>query len=205
MGFTTLLDILGSIIIGGILMLIAWRLSEAATEKTYNNSGELSMQQNLATVAQIIEHDFRKIGFCDNYNKIPDPSKAITYADTSSLKFLTDIDSDGNVDSIFYYLGPTSELLSTPNPRDRILYRIVNNEAPMGSNLGVTRFFMVYYDALNDSIPTPITTPGIISSIEINVTVEQVAAYVDSLGGYNELPSAFWRQIRLVARNLKNR
>ena len=205
MGFTTLLDILGSIIIGGILMLIAWRLSEAATEKTYNNSGELSMQQNLATVAQIIEHDFRKIGFCDNYNKIPDPSKAITYADTSSLKFLTDIDSDGNVDSIFYYLGPTSELLSTPNPRDRILYRIINNEAPMGSNLGVTRFFMVYYDALNDSIPTPITTPGIISSIEINVTVEQVAAYVDSLGGYNELPSAFWRQIRLVARNLKNR
>jgi hypothetical protein len=205
MGFTTLLDILGSIIIGGILMLIAWRLSEAATEKTYNNSGELSMQQNLATVAQIIEHDFRKIGFCDNYNKIPDPSKAITYADTSSLKFLTDIDSDGDVDSIFYYLGPTSELLSTPNPRDRILYRIVNNEAPMGSNLGVTRFFMVYYDALNDSIPTPITTPGIISSIEINVTVEQVAAYVDSLGGYNELPSAFWRQIRLVARNLKNR
>ncbi|MBT8378557.1 MAG: hypothetical protein KJN64_04960, partial [Ignavibacteria bacterium] len=195
MGYTTLLDILGSIIVGGILMMIAWRLSEAATEKTYNTSGELSMQQNLATVAQIIEHDFRKIGYCDNHNKIPDPSKAITFADTSSLKFLTDVDSDGTVDSIFYYLGPTSELLSTPNPRDRILYRVVNNEAPIGSNLGVTRFFMVYYDALNDSIPTPITTPGIISSVEINVTVEQVAAYVDSLGGYSELPSAFWRQI----------
>ena len=61
MGFTTILDILGSIIIGGILMIIAWRLSEAATERTFNNSGELSMQQNLATIAQIIENDFRKI------------------------------------------------------------------------------------------------------------------------------------------------
>ena len=61
MGFTTILDILASIIIGGILMMITWRLSDAATEKTYNNSGELSLQQNLATVAQILENDFRKI------------------------------------------------------------------------------------------------------------------------------------------------
>jgi len=36
MGFTTLLDIIGSMIIGGILMSIAWRLSDASTEKTYN-------------------------------------------------------------------------------------------------------------------------------------------------------------------------
>ena len=205
MGFTTILDILGSIIIGGLLMIIAWRLSDAATERTFNNSGELSMQQNLSTIANIIETDFRKIGYCDNYNKIPDPTKAITFADTSSLKFLTDVDSDGNVDSISYYLGPTTELLSTPNPRDRILYRIVNNEAPMSSNLGVTRFYMVYYDALSDTIPPPITTPGIISSIEINLTVEKVASYVDSIAAYDTIPGAFWRQVRLVARNLRNR
>ena len=199
MGFSTILDILGSIIIGGILMTVAWRLSDAATERTYNNSGELSLQQNLATIAQIIEYDFRKIGYCADWNKLPDPTKAILSADTSSLKYLTDIDSDGNLDSISYFLGPTNELLSTPNPRDRILYRVENDEKPAGSNLGVTDFHMTYYDALGDTIFLPITQTGEISSIEINVTVENVAAYDTAYS------SAFWRQIRLVARNLRNR
>ena len=199
MGFTTLLDILGSIIIGGILMTIAWRLSDAATEKTYNNSGELALQQNLATVAQIIEWDFRKIGYCADWNKLPDPTKAILYADTSSIKFLTDIDADGTLDSIYYYLGPTSELSETENPRDRVLYRVVDKETPVKSNLGVTRFYLVYFDALGDSVHLPVSNYGIIASIEINVVVENVAAYDQKYS------SAYWRQIRMVARNLKNR
>lgn len=199
MGFSTLLDILGSMIIGGILLTITWRLSEAATAKTYNNSGELALQENLATVAQIIENDFRRIGYCSDWNKFPDPSKAVLFADASSIKYLTDINFDTNMDSIRYYLGPTSELLSTPNPRDRVLYRIVNNETPVASNLGVTQFRLVYFDALGDSITPPITTPGLIASVEINLAVESVAAYDTAYS------SAFWRQIRLVARNLKNR
>ena len=186
-------------IIGGILLSITLRLNGAATEKTYNNGAELSLQENMATVAEMLETDFRKIGFCSDWNKFPDPSKAIVYADESSIKYLTDLDSDTNMDSIRYYLGPTSELLSTPNPRDRMLYRVANNEAPLTSNLGVTQFRLVYFDALGDTIAPPITTPGLINSIEINLAVESVAAY-DTL-----YSSAFWRQIRLVARNLRNR
>lgn len=199
MGYSTILDIVGSMIIGGILMMTAWRLSGAATEKTYNNSGELALQQNLVTVAQIVEYDFRKIGYCANPNNLPDATKSIPYADSSSIRFYTDVDSDGDIDSISYYLGPTSECASTPNPRDRILYRVVNNETPMPSNLGVTQFRMTYYDVLDDSIPSPVTTLGLISSVEINITVENVAAY-DTL-----YSSAFWRQIRLASRNVNTR
>lgn len=199
MGYSTLLDILGSIIIGGIFMTIVFRLNDAATEKTFSNSGELSLQQNISTVAQIIEHDFRKIGYCTDWNKLPDPSKAILLADTSRLKFLTDIEPDGNLDSIYYYLGPTSELTATPNPRDRILYRVENAEIPVQSNLGVTQFYMVYYDALGDTIYLPIPDYGLISSIEINVSCENVAAYDTSYS------RAYWRQMRMVSRNLINR
>ena len=154
MGFSTLLDIIGSMIIGGILLNITLRLNDAATEKTYNNGAELSLQENMAVVAQMLETDFRKIGFCADWNKFPDPSKAIVYADESSIKYLTDLDSDTNMDSIRYFLGPTSELLSTPNPRDRMLYRVANNEAPLTSNLGVTQFRLVYFDALGDTMTT---------------------------------------------------
>jgi hypothetical protein len=76
---------------------------------------------------------------------------------------------------------------------------VVNTEAPIKSNLGVTQFRLVYFDALGDTLPPPITSPGLITSVEINLTVESVAAYDTAYS------SAFWRQIRLVARNLKNR
>lgn len=33
MGFSTLLDIMGSVIIGGVMMTIAYRLSDTMTEK----------------------------------------------------------------------------------------------------------------------------------------------------------------------------
>jgi hypothetical protein len=199
MGFSTLLDVIASMIIGGMLLSIVFRVSDSATEKLYNNSGELSLQQNLSTVAKMIEYDFKKIGYCSDWTQIPIPSRSILVADTSKLKFLTDVDKDGSLDSIFYYLGLASELLQTENPRDRILYRVVNAEQPIASNLGVTDFHMTYFDALGDTIPFPITVPGEIASIEVNISVENVAAYDTAYS------SAFWRQIRLVARNLKKR
>ncbi len=204
MGFSDIIDLAGSILIGGLIMLILFRMNDAAAENVYNNGGELSLQQNLAVSAKVLEDDFRKIGFCDDWKKIPDPSKSILLADSNRIKFLTDLEKngsrpDGNVDTIYYYLGPTSELSQTPNPRDRFLYRVVNSETPQGVNLGITQFKLVYFDALGDTINFPITTPSEAYTIEINLTVENTA-------GYNEkYSSAFWRQIRLVARNLRNR
>lgn len=204
MGFSDIIDLAGSMLIGGLIMLILFRMNDAAVENVYNNGGELSLQQNLAVTAKVLEDDFRKIGFCADWKKIPDPSKSILLADSNKIKFITDVDKngsgpDGFVDTLFYALGPTSELAQTPNPRDRFLYRILNSETPKGINLGVTQFKLVYFDALGDTINFPITVPSEVYTIEINLTVENVS-------GYNEkYSSAFWRQIRLVARNLRNR
>ena len=85
MGFSTLIDIFGSTIIGSILFLILLRLNDASVENTYMNGGELIVQQNLVEAVQLIEYDFRKIGYCADWTKIPDPSKAIISADSSSI------------------------------------------------------------------------------------------------------------------------
>ena len=204
MGFSDVLDLVGSILIGGLIMLILFRMNSSAVENVYNNGGELSLQQNLSVTAKVLEDDFRKIGFCADWGKIPDPSKSILLADSNRIRFLTDIDKDGsgpdgNVDTLLYALGPTSELTATPNPRDRFLYRIINSETPKGINLGVTQFKLIYFDALGDTIYYPVAVPSEVYTIEINLTVENTS-------GYNEqYSSAFWRQIRLVARNLRNR
>jgi hypothetical protein len=61
---------------------------------------------------------------------------------------------------------------------------------------------MTYFNALGDTIAFPITVPGEIYTMQINVTVENTAAYGNN---YSADRSAFWRQIRLAARNLRNR
>ena len=199
MGTSVILDILGSTIIGGILLMNLFQINGTAVENTYTGTGELIAQTNLSTIVQVLEHDFRRIGYCADWEKIPIPTQAVLFADSCGIKYLTDVDSDGNVDSMYYYLGPTSELLSTPNPRDRFLYRVVNNEAPVGINLGVTQFNLIYFDVLGNLINFPIAVPGEIYTMQIDLTVEDVSAYNE------QYSSAFWRQIRLVAKNLRNR
>lgn len=199
MGTNVILDIMGSMIIGGILMITLFRLSDRATESTYNKSGDLTIQQNIATVVRVLEFDFRKIGYCADWTKIPNPAKSIVFADFDKIKFLTDVDKNGTVDTMFYYIGPASELIYTANPRDKFLYRVINNEKPVKVNLGVTQFSLVYYNVNKNIIPTPVATPGEIYTIQISVAVENIEAYDQK---YSQV---FWRQIRLVARNLKNR
>ena len=199
MGISVILDILGSTIVGGILMLSLFRINDTAVENAYTGNGELMAQTSLATIVQILEYDFRKIGYCADWNKIPNPSQAIISADSTQIKFLTDVDFDGNVDSIKYYLGPTSELTNSPNPRDRYLYRVVNTEAPVGVNLGVTQFRLNFFNVIGNKLNFPISQPGEIYTMQIDITVEDVDAY------NKQYSTAFWRQIRLAARNLRNR
>lgn len=208
MGFSTILDILGSTLIGGMLLLILFRINDAAVENNYMYGGELVVQQNLVAIVELLEFDFRKIGYCEDWEKLSNPLTYIISADSNSIKFRTDVDSDGIVDSMTYYTGPTSELTSTPNPRDRFLYRVVNDETPVGTNLGVTQFNLVYYDALGNKLTSPVASPDLIQMIEINIRVEDVYGYdTENIEKADQdmYASAFWRQIRLAARNLKNR
>lgn len=206
MGFSTIIDILGSIVVGGFLLLLLARIDDQSVKNIYNNSEELILQQNLATLSSIIENDFRRIGYCKNYNLIPKTDFIVSATD-SSISFKTDVYDQGVVDILKYYIGPASELASSPNPRDRFLYRVVNNDTPVGVNLGVTQFRLVYFDVYGDTLHFPITDRSLISSMEINLGVENVVGYGDASlnGGDDMYSSAFWRQIRLAAMNLQKR
>ena len=119
-------------------------------------------------------------------------------------------------------MGPASELTGTPNPNDRMLYRVVNG-VPTGVNLGITYFRIRYF---RDSLTTPGSTtlveiphtdlpkiyskgtPTGITAMQIDIKVENTSSYGEE---YNQVTKkyetsyrhAFWRQIRLSSRNLK--
>ncbi len=213
MGFSSLIDIIGSTIIGAMLLMILWRMNDAAVENTYTFGSDLVVQQNLVATVELLEHDFRKIGYCKDWAQIPDPSAAILEADSNSIKFLTDVatvdsaEGDGDVDTLEYYLGDISELAHTGNPRDRMLYRKVNDGNPTRANLGITRFHLSYFDALGDTLDTyPIPNPSQIYTLQIDVVIENsypLSSFLDPDSSIYNV--AFWRQIRMAARNLRNR
>jgi hypothetical protein len=214
MGSQAILDVIGSFVLFGWLLLSTIRVGTANSENMQSYGGELLVQENLVEITKLLEYDFRKIGYCMEPNNIPDPTRAILLADTSRLKFLTDVDltgtgPDGVVDSIYYYLGPTSELASTTNPRDRMLYRVVNAAAPKGANLGVTSFKLRYFDGQGVAIGTPVTGANLqkIQTIQISLIVENtVAAEIVETAPVNQrYSSAFWQQMRLSSRNYRNR
>jgi hypothetical protein len=200
MGYASVIDIIGSIIIGGMMLGIIIKLNASASANVYLNSGEVVCQQNLVVQAQTLETDFRRIGYCSSYLNLQDPTKVILMADTASIKFIADIQNSGLMDTIYYYLGPATQLNSTVNPRDKILYRVINGVVPIGSDAGITRFYLVYFDYNGDTIATPVASSSLrlITDIELNMTIENTS--IDSSQIYS-----YWRQERLAVSNTKNR
>lgn len=213
MGAQVLLDIVGSVIIGGLLLMTLQRFNNENVANNYKYAGELVVQKNLVEIVKLIEYDFRKIGYSADYAHMPDRAKSILRADTSTIWFLTDLPTDttssygdGVLDTVKYSLGATSELTSTPNPNDRKLYRQVNNSARTTANLGLTQFKLTYFDA-NDTKMTGMsaTMPALgygIKEIMIDVAVENSSAYDNDYSYQNR---ALWRQIRLSLRNYVTR
>jgi len=199
MGTNVILDIVGSILIAGILLLSIFRLQNSSTESVYRGTGNLVAQTNLAQVVQLLETDFKRIGYCADWMEIPVPTEAILYADSLSIKYLTDMDQNGVLDTMHYYYDPTTDIPETPNPRDRFLYRVEQGETPVKVNMGVTQFKMEFFNALGNKLSFPITDPREIFSMQIDITVEDVSAYDE------KYQTIFWRQIRMAARNLFNR
>ena len=213
MGTSTIFDIVTSTVIGGMLLLMALRLNAQAIETNAIYQDNLNLQVGLVALVDIVEFDFRKIGYCKDFTKINPPNTAIVSADSTSIKFLTDIPSnpndigDGVVDTVYYCLG--SLAVNPNNPRERQLFRVVNGQASTGWNLGVTRFALKYFDALGDTIPFPVTNPKLIYTLEVNLSLESPAPltkiqYRDSTSAQEDF-KVFWKQIRLASRNLRNR
>ena len=196
MGYTTILDIVGATIIGGILLLNLLKLNENVYAVDNATGHDVNLQVEVVNIANIVDSDFNKIGYCANPMNMNDLPK-VTLADTSSIKIVFDVDKDGDYDTVYYYVSPTSTLSNTPNPRDRMLYRKVNNDIPYIVSNNITEFKFQYLGALYDSLSTPLVSPGLATFIKISFRVEDPFAFDEK---YTE---AFWRRLTVTSKNLK--
>jgi len=201
MGTQVLLDIMAAMMIGGTLLLTLNQVNFNTISSFFYFNNDFVLQNQLLDVIQIVENDFKRIAYSSDPAAIPDPGECILYADSVLLRYLGDVDNDGTVDQIEYTLGPVSELASTKNPKDRILYRKVNSDNKLMICSNVTSFELEYFNYAKEQLPVPMTVAdaGEISTIQISIEVQSPDAFEQD---YNQ---AYWRQLRLAIKNLNNR
>jgi len=138
------LDLVGSMVIGGIIILMVINLNMsvniAATQNLYSNV----TQRQVVSSGEVIEYDIYKIGYRVN-------GDVISKADSNEISFLADINNDGVNDQIRYYLADTSSLSGTYNPDDKILWRDLNNATSLTPFI-ITELNFSYYDSLGQTI-----------------------------------------------------
>lgn len=192
----SLIDIIGSSVIGGLLLLILFNVLNTTNEYFITHGDDLIVQQNLTSLAINLENDLKKMGYA-----VPENELSIITADSTDLIFRGDIDRDFVPDTVEYYLGPTSDLTTTPNPDDRFIYRKVNDLPVNGEKVGVVSKFKFEY--LNQD-GVEVSNPNTIKMIRITLKVENSGVYGnDPNPQKNKYRTAIWQQTRLVSRNLR--
>ena len=165
----TMLDIWGSFVIGGMVLVAVITLNIGMAESGGRMTQELLVQENTIDLVRRLEYDLYKIRY-----GVPSDT-GIVAADSASIKFLADIDGDGDVDNVWYYVGSPNQLLSTPNPDDRPLYRIVNGQTVKATSDGIVAFRFSYYNALGKAT----AVVDSIRAIKVSLDVESPYPYTD--------------------------
>jgi len=201
---STIIDLVGSIIFGGALLLIVINANEMASENQSVYNGDMLVQEMLVQTAHLVEGEFRNMGV-----GIPEGTRTILAADTSDVTFLYDADRNGVVDTVRYVAGLRSEMTSSPNALDRPLYRRLNHESLQTVGV-VTVFRLKYLRRSGEEIAPPVALADLseIFSIEITMEVQNPFTVLRSAGtqaGQREelYSSSLWQQTRLASQNFR--
>jgi len=207
MGTTTLLDIVGSTMTFGLLLLIVLRLNTSASESNFGYNSNYLLQRNMVALTVMLEDDLKHVGA-----GVYDIYGGIQLADTSHLIFREKFAGQALPSTVEWQMqttGPTN----VQNKRIRYLDRNVTTNGVTTTsrmNLGVTQFALQYWrvDVANTLIPIPSggfssPTTGNIGPISVTIQLESPyrppAEYLSKKDTSEYL--MVWRQIRSVSRN----
>ncbi|MDZ7261548.1 MAG: hypothetical protein ONB05_05520 [candidate division KSB1 bacterium] len=162
------LHLIASIVIGALLLLAILNLNSTMSARSYEYTLDNLVRETTASIAEILCRDFRRIGA-----GLPNPATSIISCTSNSIQFLADLDADGTPEQVSYTLSDSTAPSNTPNPRDRYLYRQINNGPQVEIGAGIIDFRLDYYTRQGTPNPTDFTA---IRCIEIQLTVESTMA-----------------------------
>lgn len=185
----SIIDLLGSSFIGGMVFLMIFKLNLYTHSAAMTSDSELKLQQNAKTLAEILNYDLRKVGYkCD--------STAMAVADSNRIKFYSDIDRDGDIDNLEFCVSNPGAVPSTQNPNDIVLYRIFNGDTLGGPSLGLTKIKFTYLNQFNQHT----TVLDSIKYIRTELWV-QGENQLENIFGQMEYQNTYW-EMTINPRNL---
>lgn len=190
-----MLDLIGSIVIGGLVMLLMVSFGtnlSATTDAQVFNQG---VQENVRSLTDVLEFDLRKLGY-----NVPLDNMFRNLND-STISFYGDIDNSGGYDSVQYYFRTISPK-HAHNPSVGTLYRAVNMRPPQAIQLGVTRFKVDWFDKDGKSRPTQLQD---VRTLSVALTVESDSPYdsVKTGGSWKRLYSGVTWERSIRPKNLR--
>ncbi len=150
---SNMLDIVGSVVLFGMLMLTIGRVQTNLNTAMYANSFTQITQHNAVALARQLEFDVTKVGY-------KAPTQKIMIADSTHLKFRADFLNSGTVSEIEYWVGDTADARVTPNPLDFPLYRKDSN-GTIEQLWGMTHFNIRYYNMNYQKLATPVAADSL--------------------------------------------
>lgn len=173
-------DIIGALIIRGTMVVIIVSLTLSLHGTLNERTVQARLKQNLAMTTDIVKTDFAMIGFRVT------SGNPMLLASATDLRFCADVDDNGAMDTVYYYLGPVSELASTENPNDRIFYRRVNQQTMREVGRGITSLAIV----MRDSLARVTASYAAVRSVQIQL-IAQAGTPVER-GYVKRYPTSSW-------------
>ena len=189
------LDLIGSFIIAAFAILLGLRMNVTISEHLLSSVTILNVQEGLENAVEILETDFRKIGY-----GVTDPRTAIEISQPTHIRFQADIDRDGTIDHVdlrlVSYVNDYGETLGA-------LVRQINSESPNVIATEVMDFSLRYLTQGGTAADTAVKSQ--IWIIESTLRIKSPYKVADQVMGSDRMTEVqgFWRQTRLASRNLK--
>lgn len=189
-----MIDIIGSTIIRGAIILVILNLNVSLNNALSEKTARAAVKQKTVVPAQIITDDIRLAGFG------PTTSKVFAIAKSDEAQFSADLDGDSAAETVHYYLGPPPA-----GSTHRALYRAVssiNGGTPFELARDVDSLIFIYYKVDGTSAGTGLNIDNI-KSIYVKLVIESNAMVSEGIGAGNtpQYVKAYWER-HLFPQNL---
>lgn len=166
---STMLDIIGSMVIRGAIVLMTLYLSVGLQSAYTYKSVLYTVKQKTVVPAEVLTDDIRLAGYGPTGTK-----KTFDIAASQEIEFAADIYNNGFADQIHYYLGSAYS-----GSAHRSLYRVINGGAPSELARDVDSLCFTYYDVYGNTLSG--TNVSGIKSVKVSLVMESNAQVGDEI------------------------
>ncbi len=158
----------------GVVLVMSMNLNIFTMEKNTQNILRTANQEKITGTESyvglggMIENDLAKIGVGDSL------TPSVTKADSNGITFRADMDNNGTVDSVKYFVSAPAGVPTGGNTKIKYLFRRQNTQSGTAGWVGVSLFEFLYLDEMGRTIAAPVADSLLssIRSIRVKMMVE---------------------------------